>query len=73
MVKNKDNKKNSNNSSNSLVFGRWPQTKSVGFLVEWPMRLRDLRKNVPSNEFPGMEIKMILKGPQIFGQPGKII
>ena len=23
----KDNKNNNNNSSNSLVFGRWPQTK----------------------------------------------
>ena len=32
MVKNKDkDKNNNNNSSNSLVFGRWPQTKTVRF------------------------------------------
>ena len=27
MEKNKNNNNNNNNSSNSLVFGRWPQTK----------------------------------------------
>ena len=28
MVKNNNNKDKDNNSSNSLVFGRWPQTKT---------------------------------------------
>ena len=32
MVKDKD--KNNNNSSNSLVFGRWPQTK-ISMLTRW--------------------------------------
>ena len=27
MENNKNKKKNNNNSSNSLVYGRWPQTK----------------------------------------------
>ena len=30
MVKNNKNKNNNNNSSNSLVFGRWSQTKTAG-------------------------------------------
>ena len=30
MNKNNNNNNNNNNSSNSLVFGRWPQTKIPG-------------------------------------------
>ena len=39
MVKDKDK----DNSSNSLVFGRWPQTKSIVTLStgRWPSRLAD--------------------------------
>ena len=30
---NKDNKDNKNNSSNSLVFGHWPQTKTISNVI----------------------------------------
>ena len=33
MVKNKD--KDNNNSINSLVFGRWPQTKTADIILTW--------------------------------------
>ena len=33
MVKNKD--KDNNNSINSLVFGRWPQTKTDDLILTW--------------------------------------
>ena len=33
MVKNKD--KDNNNSINSLVFGRWPQTKTDDIILTW--------------------------------------
>ena len=38
--KNNNNKNNNNNSSNSLVFGRWPQTKM--FLL----KIEDMKKKI---------------------------
>ena len=38
-MENKKNNKNNNNSSNSLVLGRWPQTKIRHISCYWPPTL----------------------------------
>ena len=54
MVKNKD----SNNSSNSLVFGRWPQTKIVEKIILTNQEVPDL---IPASAlFSFSEISMLI-------------
>ena len=50
MVKNKNK---DNNSSNSLVFGRWPQTKIEAFTKSW-RTIEMMKLNYP--QFPFKEL-----------------
>ena len=45
----KNKKKNNNNSSYSLVFGRWPQTKTIGMVwaaILWYIKSASMVKRV---------------------------
>ena len=49
-MENKNNNNNNNNSSNSLVFGRWRQTKTTSASVRhvWKVQVAEIDEDIRS-------------------------